>query len=244
MAQYFLASHAYLCVTEDHVVLLDLQRDKYLGVAAEHMQALSEVVSGWPNAVKDSTQASPQQSEIKDVLQQMLADQILTTDERAGKAAIPVQFARPESSLLTFRPYPGRNIFDTKPDLHAGLIARFLTAVVRARANLRLRSLQSIVHLIRDRKARHATAELSIEAVRPLVAAYQYLKPLLFKGQDACLFDSLALLHFLAGYGYFPTWIYAVQTVPFAAHCWIQHADVCLNDTPDNVRRYTPILTV
>jgi hypothetical protein len=35
MQSYFLAPHVYPCVTDDHVVLLDLARDKYIGVARE-----------------------------------------------------------------------------------------------------------------------------------------------------------------------------------------------------------------
>jgi hypothetical protein len=35
-----------------------------------------------------------------------------------------------------------------------------------------------------------------------------------------------------------------VQTKPFAAHCWVQQGDVVFNDTPEHVRRYTPILAV
>ena len=45
MPTYFLAPHVYPCVTEDHVVLLDLDRDKYVGVAREQVSALARAVS-------------------------------------------------------------------------------------------------------------------------------------------------------------------------------------------------------
>src|SRR5512139_2785047 len=45
---YFLARHVYSCVTDDHVVLLDLQRDKYVGVGREQMATLATRVKGWP----------------------------------------------------------------------------------------------------------------------------------------------------------------------------------------------------
>ncbi len=48
MPTYFLAPHVYPCVTEDHVVLLDLYRDKYVGVAREQVSALARRVRGWP----------------------------------------------------------------------------------------------------------------------------------------------------------------------------------------------------
>ena len=43
MSQYLLAPHVYLCVTDDHVVLLDLKRDKYVGVGRAQMRALQHV---------------------------------------------------------------------------------------------------------------------------------------------------------------------------------------------------------
>jgi hypothetical protein len=32
--------------------------------------------------------------------------------------------------------------------------------------------------------------------------------------------------------------------IPFAAHCWVQHADMVLNDSVDIVSRYEPILVI
>jgi hypothetical protein len=67
---------------------------------------------------------------------------------------------------------------------------------------------------------------------------------LLFGAQDACLYDSLALLRFLSYYGVFPTCVIGVQTGPFGAHCWVQYQAVVFNDAPEYVRRFTPILAV
>lgn len=58
------------------------------------------------------------------------------------------------------------------------------------------------------------------------------------------MFDSLALLHFLARYRQFPRWVYGVKLKPFRAHCWVQAGDVVVNDIVDNVRGYTPIMSV
>jgi hypothetical protein len=52
------------------------------------------------------------------------------------------------------------------------------------------------------------------------------------------------LLEYLAWYRIFPTWVFGVQTRPFAAHCWLQHENIVLNDTVEHVTRYTPIMTV
>ncbi|MEO1020428.1 MAG: lasso peptide biosynthesis B2 protein, partial [Pseudomonadota bacterium] len=59
-----------------------------------------------------------------------------------------------------------------------------------------------------------------------------------------CLFDSLALLYFLARYEVFPQWVFAVQLKPFRAHCWVQSNSLVVNDVVANVRHYTPIMSI
>jgi hypothetical protein len=111
---------------------------------------------------------------------------------------------------------------------------------------LRFRPIASVVAKAAARKARRGDprSTVDLEAARRHVAAYVYLRPLLFTARDACLFDALSLTNFLARYGVFATWVFGVQTGPFAAHCWVQHDEVVLNDTPENVRRYAPILAI
>jgi hypothetical protein len=37
--------------------------------------------------------------------------------------------------------------------------------------------------------------------------------------------------------------VIGVKLNPFAAHCWLQVGDVVLNDLPERVAAFTPILT-
>lgn len=76
------------------------------------------------------------------------------------------------------------------------------------------------------------------------MAAYEKLRPLAYTARERCLYDSLALLNFLAGEGLFPTWVIGVRTRPFGAHSWLQSGPVVLNDLHDHVRRFRPILVV
>jgi len=77
-----------------------------------------------------------------------------------------------------------------------------------------------------------------------LITAYYRFRPYLLVGRESCLFDSLALLNFLASFSLFPQWIFGVQMRPFVAHCWVQHENAVLNDTPERVRDYVPIMSV
>lgn len=248
MSQYLLAPHVYLCVTNDHVVLLDLKRDKYVGVGRAQMRALQQSIKGWPEVRGEgaaSVGAEPAAA-TESLLAKMLASGMLTTDPARGKEARPVAMPRPEAALGEIEPPPGGDIFDTRPAIGAGHVLNFLLACVAARLALRFRPIACVVAKAATRKARHSRAlsGVDLEAARRHVAAYAYLRPLLFTAKDACLFDALSLTNFLARYRIFATWVFGVQTGPFAAHCWVQHEEIVLNDTPENVRRYAPILAI
>ena len=39
-------------------------------------------------------------------------------------------------------------------------------------------------------------------------------------------------------------WVFGVRTWPFSAHCWLQIGDAVLDDDPERVSRYTPIMVL
>ncbi len=80
--------------------------------------------------------------------------------------------------------------------------------------------------------------------MRAAVAAYLRLRPFALTSHDRCLNDSLTLVHFLASQGLFPQWVIGVRVRPFCAHSWVQSGGVVLNDLPERVRAYEPILVV
>ena len=81
-----------------------------------------------------------------------------------------------------------------------------------------------------------------MDAASELVAGFQRLRPLLFSTREACLFNSLALIEFLAQHDCYPHWVFGVRARPFAAHCWVQLDHTVLNDGVEHVSRYTPIM--
>jgi hypothetical protein len=135
---------------------------------------------------------------------------------------------------------------ESQPEVTSTHVLRFLRASAVVALSLRLRSIEDVIAAVSARKAavRTKAAALDLDAARRAVAAFIRLRPLLFGAQDACLFDSLALVRFLSYYEIFPTCVLGVQTGPFGAHCWVQHDAVVFNDAPEYVRRFTPILAV
>ena len=160
--------------------------------------------------------------------------QTSVADEESSPSAFPQ--AGIELSSDQYDESPPRRLADT---------AAFLKAVVQATIVLRWGSLERAVRRVKTRRARLQGSQLfDIKRTRELVSVFTDLRPLLFTSREACLFESLVLLEFLACYGIFPRWIFGVRARPFAAHCWVQQGDVVLNDTLGHLARYTPIMMV
>lgn len=239
MQPYLLAPHVYPCVSGQHVVLMDLERDKYVAVAPGHR--LAAWVSGWPlGAAAAPNAARPGEGAPDPLLAQMLAHGMLVTDPHIGKPAVPVTTIRPQRGLVEFD-------LDTRAQASAAQLWRFGRSCLRAQLALKLRPIQSIVETVRERKARRlarGAQPADPAGLRPLVTAFSRLRPLFYTLRAACLLDSLTLLHFLSAEGIHPDWVFGVKTEPFDAHCWVQQGEVLLNDVPDRVRQYSPILVV
>lgn len=108
-----------------------------------------------------------------------------------------------------------------------------------ALTRLRLhRGLEGAVCHVRRRKPSRGLAD----AVAPAAVfrAARSLVPL----APNCLTDSLALAAFLSRRGAAWRLVFGVKLDPFAAHCWLQSEDAILNDAPDTVANFTPIIAI
>lgn len=81
------------------------------------------------------------------------------------------------------------------------------------------------------------------DAGAAMVRAFEQAK-LLRTAADRCLPRSIALAGCLAAVDDPCHVILGVTSPPFGAHCWVQKGDVVLNDSHEEVQRYTPILVV
>jgi hypothetical protein len=239
MQPYLLAPHVYPCVSGQHVVLMDLERDKYVAVIPAHR--LAAWVRGWPvGSMQTPDPPHEAESGADALVSQMLAHGMLVSDPHVGKLAVPVVTTRAASSLVEFD-------LDSRGRTGAALLGRFGRSYLQAQLSLKLRPIQAIVEATRDRKTRRAMRGLTEPdpaRLRVLVSAFTRLRPLFYTLRSACLLDSLTMMHFLGAEGIHPDWVFGVKTEPFDAHCWVQHGEVVLNDAPDRVRQYSPILVV
>lgn len=238
MLKYTLAPHAYACYIDEIVILLDVRTDKYFGVSAQDAFTLTSLVEGWP-ALPATTRNTGQQADDEAVLTRMLKDGFICESSPKLQARKLIKAAAPLNPLI--------DGYDIEPySIKAIDVVRFLVSSAVASLTFRLLSFHAIVKRATARATR-MSAHISkdeIALLRRHVAVYFRLRPLLFRSHNRCLFDSLALSLFLFRYKLRPQWVFGVATVPFGSHCWLQYADIVINDEPEHAAKFTQIMVI
>ncbi len=251
MPQLVLARHVFVCVQGEHVVFLDVRKDRYFALESARTAGLGYLVPGWPVPVqvgvgfvrRDAGATAPalheevNRSALSGVVS-LLVEKGILISEPNGKPADATVAERAHGDITA-------EALDERPRFGPRLFLRFVSSAVRARLLLKHRTFETVVERVRHRTQRgRAGSSVPETDLQHLVASFSTLRPFFFAAKDACLFDALALSEFLAAYGVYPDWFFGVQSRPFAAHCWLQLDGVVLNDTVDHVKRYTPIMVV
>ena len=231
---YFLAKYAFVCALGPDIIVLDLRNDKYISFEREFWDPIARSIGGWPTDESGSSSSHDEPDET--ALAQLLESGLLTEDSREGKDASPATLEPPSISLV-------EDFRAQRPSIRLSHALVFLGAILTALVRLRFQPLENIVNRIR-RNRQGLGHDADISRTRDLTEIFRRLRPVLFTSRNHCLFESLALVHFLSHYRIYPTWVFGVQTTPFIAHCWLQQGAVACNDTLDHVRRYTPIMVV
>jgi Transglutaminase-like superfamily len=234
-AKLRLAPHVRACRCDGQVILLDMKRNKYLGVGGRQLSALEGVVAGWPAC--NPREARPaEEFDVGSLAAPLIKQGLLTSGSQ--EAVLGLSTEQAASSLNA----------DDGVRVATGFVRtyRFLRSAAVVSLWLRFRSLHAISKAVANIRAGVEPHDQlgGRDALREAVGAYLKLRPLVFTAQDRCLFDSLALVHFLAGESIPSTWVVGVKTNPFGAHSWAQSGDLVLNDQHEHVRRFQPIVAV
>lgn len=236
---YRLADDVFFCLADNRYVFLDLRSDQYLSLNRPNTDRVIALFSGSDTAVL----REPERRNIRDcdktdrVVQTLIDKGILVPTGESGKAVDITTADTPESTLLV----EGKNY---KPVVRLRHWITFLRASVKASWKLRFYSMKRTVQSV-DRRKRRSNNSCAVEheTLRQLLAIFHRLRPF-YARKYLCLFDSLALVEFLAYYRLYPQWVFGVVAEPFGAHCWVQNDQYVLNDRPEYVRGYTPIMVV
>lgn len=121
-------------------------------------------------------------------------------------------------------------------------VARALWLQRRIEARLAATSFGSVLtSLYTVLGSRSGPASTMSSAAGTCIRGFEHAR-LIRTAADRCLPRSIALALGLAARGLRTNLVIGVKTVPFAAHCWVQHRGKVLSDSVEEVRRYHPIL--
>jgi hypothetical protein len=242
--QLYLSTDVYLCVTEGHGIFLDLKRDKYSAV----MFPASETTSS-EKAQQNAMPASPASLAQKLVAhrEDLLQAGLLTTDPANGRSIDGEPIEGVEGHIFGL---DDQRAFGLTGEGAAGLkigigeLWDFFTASWQASRDLKGKHIARVVETVRRRKSQAAGAQTpDVEKVRRLTAVYRRLRPW-YPREYLCLYDSLALVEFMAKRGVYPLWVFGVQAQPFGAHCWVQNERLLLNEGSEYAGQFTPIMAI
>lgn len=227
MEEYLLRSHVHCCRRGDAFVFLDLKQDNYMLVAGPAADALRSLAEAGHESSSPSTD---------DPLRELEQGGLLTKDRTQGR---PFSITQIEHALE-----PLLDLETAQPSIRLLDAWNFLLACTIATIRLRRHRLEDTVSSVAKRKASQGAQDaLQLERARHLTAVFNRLRNL-FPTKYLCLFDSLALIEFLARYRLYPTWVFGVRLEPWAAHCWIQQGRFAFNEGVEEAASYTPIMAI
>lgn len=240
MKKFLLRRDVYACCTDDGAVLMDLTTGKYFGLDLETTAAIAPRIQGWIDGIGNmaGAYAGFDENASEEILDSLVNDLGLLTDSWAlGKSAdMPVLH---QTESIPFR----GNILPW-PRISVRHVSAFCGAYLQALLDIKCQPIVATVRRLEARQLRRECGRTSRMQTLELVRIFRVLRPFLFTAKDHCLFDSLALIEFLARFGVYPTWVIGVRTRPFAAHSWVVDGNLILNELLEKTEEFSPILAV
>ena len=228
MDRYFLPNHVHFGRRGDSLVFLDLRHDDYFLVNGRSGAALLALLAN------PGQGASP---EVANALAELVQGGLLTTDQSNARELQPTQVELAMEALLD----------EQCPDdarVQLRHVVGFMISCTIAAYRLRFNRIEDIVTAVADRKrAAFGQRTDDVARARRLMAVFARLRSF-FPRDYLCLYDSLALIEFLARYDVHPSWIFGVALEPWGAHCWVQDDQFVFNEGVEEAARFTPVMAI
>lgn len=225
MPQYFLPESVYLCFTCDGAIFLDVKHDRYSGLDFTQSSLLRDLLDN--TASVDGTALASE----------LCQAGLLTQSSVGSRPLAPTSVPIPKTLLV-------QPSFERISSASASEFLNFIRACIVAYCALRWRSLEFAITRLRNRATRVVDQpdEVTLSKAKHLLGVFNFLRPFVYKSQDGCLHDSLALAEFLHYYGIRSTCVLGVKTVPFSAHCWVQVGPyLAIEQSPESLAAFSPI---
>lgn len=238
MTRYCLMPHIYGCASEHGAVFLDINNDQYYFFDPVQWSSISPLIEGTPPVPSNSKIICSPSVQIEQV-SQLIKLNIITNKYELGKSFRQILPHPPQSSLEQL------SIMNEPKFTWRHIIAIFYSGIITL-AELHLLPLKKIILRLQAlRRRRHRINRSDQDTQKKLIylaRIYDQLRPILPKNR-ICLYDSLVFYRFCSIYRVYPTIVFGVTMYPFAAHCWVQSGEYILNDYPQNIKRYNPIMS-
>jgi len=232
MTRYWLPPHVHACITNECTVFLDLKLNKYVGLDEHETQHLRNVFAHGVELDSDD----------QSLARALVEQHLLTSDESFGRPFHPVAIESPDRPLFDFDSAESLE----RPHFGPTHVLKFTRAYFATIAVLRMGSLQRAIHRIQHIRNQAAQEgwSFSPRTSGELVKTFRLVRSLFYTAHDNCLIDSLVLLDFLRRFQQRVTFVVGVRTTPFSAHCWLQEANFAVNDRPEYVQKFSPIVVI
>jgi hypothetical protein len=236
-SRYWLANLVFVAQTRHGAILLDLRRNRYLGIGQAEARELERVVEDWP--ARSSDLSPPSQR----IAEQELIDSFSSRGFiRLGPhepRAIPQASVRLDGELVAI----GDEI-DSDARTSIGHVAVFFYALIASFFVLRFRPIASVIQRIHMRRtaAIRNGYDFDWKRTSEFVSIFRRIRPYAFVAGGHCLLHALTLVRFLAHYNEFPRLVLGVKVDPWGAHSWVQHGNFLLDTNPEKVCGFTVIL--
>lgn len=238
--RYWLAHLVFVALTRQGAILLDLSRNRYLGIGPAEVQLLERIVEDWPARFPGAATPSDQFVIEGELIDWLLAGGIIRLGPKEPRA-IPQTTIRLDGELVAV----GDEI-DSTASLRIGHVVCFFYSLIAISLALRLRPIASILQSIHARRTAAGLDGYTFDWKRAseFVSVFRRIRPYIFIAGGHCLLHALTLIRFLAHYSEFPQLVLGVKVDPWGAHSWVQHSNFLLDTNPEKVSGFTAILAV
>lgn len=221
---YRLHDDVSCCRFDGHFIFLDTRADRYFRLSSAMERAFALYVD------------SNDDAGIGALIERNILTPVLTT----ARHSFAVQVAKPTRSAMETS-HAGSTSLATLLDVSA-----IACSVQWQLATHKLN--QVLAKLSTYRKHRTSPPPVAMpdaHVQRLLCAARSFNRARVYVPiKPRCLPDAVAMVKFLAKRGLHANVIFGITSDPFAAHAWVQVADLVLSDSVGNVTAHTPIRVV
>jgi hypothetical protein len=234
---YWLANLVFVAPTRHGAILLDLNRNRYLGVGRAETQALERMIEDWPTQATDLFKPSRRIAE-KELIDSFLNREIVRFGPHEPRV-IQQTSIRLDGELVAI----GDEI-DSPASVRIRHVLFFLYALIASRVALRFQPIASVIQRVHARRAAAIRNghDFDWRRASELVSIFRRIRPYVFVAGGHCLLHALTLVRFLAHYNEFPQLVLGVKVDPWGAHSWVQHGNFLLDTNPEKVCGFAAIL--